>query len=219
MIVTDIITPEDPLTEVILGTASDLGVGYYRMGDLSYDHAKTIIDNLTAYKKTFEQLEKINRKFGIQGCFQNHSGTRVGSPVWDIYWLMNGSNPEYLSVQYDIRHAVCEGGESWPLGLELLSPWIKTTVIKDFYWKKENEKWEITSVPLGEGMVDFDAYFKEYIKLGISGPVTVHYEYDLGGAESGSSNPTMSLTEISKFMKKDFNWLKKKFNQYGMAVV
>lgn len=216
MMVTGIIDPEDPLTETILGTASELGVGYYRMGYLSYDPAKSITDNLTAHKKTFDKLEKINRKFGIQGCYQNHSGTKVGGPVWDIYWLMNGCDPDYISVQYDIRHAVCEGGASWPLGMKLLSPWIKTTAIKDFYWKKENGKWKITNIPLSEGMVDFDVYLQEYISLGISGPVTIHYEYDLGGAQSGSKNPTMSLKEISDFMKNDLNWLKKKFNEHGI---
>lgn len=216
MMVTGIINPEDPLTETILGTASELGVGYYRMGYLSYDPTKSIMDNLTTHKKTFDKLEKINRKFGIQGCYQNHSGTKVGGPVWDIYWLMNGCDPDYISVQYDIRHAVCEGGASWPLGMKLLSPWIKTTAIKDFYWKKENGKWKITNVPLSEGMVDFDVYLQEYISLGISGPVTIHYEYDLGGAQSGSKNPTMSLKEISDFMKNDLNWLKKKFNEHGI---
>jgi len=216
MMVTGIIDAKDPLTETILGTASDLGVKYYRMGYLSYDPTKSIPDNLAIHKKIFHGLEKINRKFGIQGCYQNHSGTKVGGPVWDIYWLVNGCDPDYISVQYDIRHAVAEGGVSWPLGMRLLSPWIKTTAIKDFYWKKDNGKWKITNVPLSEGMVDFDAYIKEYISLGISGPVTIHYEYDLGGAQSGSKNPTMSLKEISDFMKKDLNWLKNKFNEYGI---
>ena len=216
MMVTGIISAEDLLTETILGTASDLGVSYYRMGYLSYDPAKSVTDNLKTHKKTFDKLEKINRKFGIQGCYQNHSGTKVGGPVWDIYWLMKGCDPDYISVQYDIRHAVAEGGVSWPLGMKLLSPWIKTTAIKDFYWKKDNGKWKITNVPLSEGMVDFDAYLKEYISLGISGPVTIHYEYDLGGAQSGSKNPTMSLEEIMDFMKNDLNWLKNKFNEHGI---
>ena len=216
MMVTGIINAEDPLTETILGTASDLGVSYYRMGYLKYDPAKSITDNLDTHKKTFDNLEKINRKFGIQGCYQNHSGTKVGGPVWDIYWLMDGCDPDYLSVQYDIRHSVVEGGSSWPLGMKLLSPWINTTAIKDFYWGKKNGKWKITNVPLGEGMVDFDAYLQEYISLGISGPVTIHYEYDLGGADDGSKNPSMSLKEISDFMKNDLNWLKDKFNEHGI---
>jgi len=217
MIVTGIIDPEDPLTEIVLGTASEQGVGYYRMGYLSYDPAKSIIENLTTHKKTFDKLETINRKFGIQGCYQNHTGTNIGGPVWDLYWLVKDCDPDYISIQYDIRHAVVEGGTSWPVGMKLLSPWIRTSPIKDFFWKKEDGKWKIKDVPLGEGMVDFEAYFKEYISLGVSGPFTIHYEYDLGGAQNGSKTTTMSIKEISDFMKNDLNWLKKKFNEHGIS--
>jgi L-ribulose-5-phosphate 3-epimerase len=216
MIVTGIINPDDPLTEIVLGTASEHGVGYYRMGYLNYDPAKTITENLTIHKKAIDKLEKINRKFSIHGCYQNHSGTRVGGPVWDLYWLVNGCDPDYIGVQYDIHHAIVEGGTSWPLGMDLLAPWIKTQAIKDFYWKKENNEWKIKDVPLSEGMVDFDAYFKKYVSLRISGPATIHFEYDLGGAESGSRNPTMSISKISDYLKTDLNWLKKKFNVYGI---
>ena len=71
-------------------------------------------------------------------------------------------------------------------------------------------------MPLGQGMVDFDAYIEEYKKLGISGPVTIHYEYDLGGAQSGIKNPTMSREKISEYMKTDLNWLKMKFKEHGI---
>lgn len=216
MMVSDIVNPDSPLTESILGTASEMGVKFYRMGYLSYDPAKSVLENLAIHKKTIDKFEKLNRKFGIQGCYQNHSGAKIGGPVWDLYWLVNGCDPEFISVQYDIRHAVAEGGFSWPLGMKLLSPWIKTTAIKDFYWKEENGKWKISNVPLSKGMVDFDIYLQQYIALGISGPVTIHYEYDLGGAQSGSRKPSMSLKEISDFMKNDLIWLKKKFNDHGI---
>jgi len=134
-----------------------------------------------------------------------------------MYWLMNGCDPDYMSFQYDIRHAVVEGGTAWPLGMKLLAPWIKTNAIKDFYWKNENGKWKIFDVPLGEGMVDFDAFIREYKSLGISGPVSIHYEYDLGGADNGSRNPTMSKNEIMDFMKKDLIWLKKRFMEHGIS--
>jgi len=47
MMVTGIINPEDPLTEIVLGTASEQGVGYYRMGYFKYDPAKSIMENLS----------------------------------------------------------------------------------------------------------------------------------------------------------------------------
>jgi sugar phosphate isomerase/epimerase len=217
MMVTGIKNPDNPETEVVLGTASELGVKYYRMGYLSYDKGRSIMENLDIHRKTFEKLEKINQKYNIHGCYQNHSGTRIGGPVWDMYTLLKDLDPAYMGVQYDIRHAVVEGGVSWPLGMKLLAPWIKTNDIKDFIWKNVNGKWEITNVPLGEGMVDFDNFFEQYKALGISGPFDIHYEYDLGGAESGSRNPTMSLEEISDFMIKDLNWLNNKFKEHGIS--
>jgi len=216
MIVTGIVDPDAPETEQVLGTASELGIKHYRMEYLHYDKTKSIQNNLDGHKKTIEKFEKINRKFDIHGGYQNHSGTNVGAPVWDLYWLLKDSDPAYIGVQYDIRHAVCEGGFSWPLGMKLLAPWIKTIAIKDFIWKKETEKWGIHNVMLGDGMVDFDTYFEKYIRYGISGSVTIHYEYDLGGAEHGKVNPTMSLDEIIVYLKNDFNWLKKKFKDHGI---
>jgi L-ribulose-5-phosphate 3-epimerase len=214
MMVTGIVDADDPATEPVLATASDLGMTNYRLGYLEYDPSKSVPENLDLHKKAIEKIEKINRKYKIHGGYQNHSGTRVGGPVWDLYWLLKDSDPASIGVQYDIRHAVVEGAVSWPLGMKLLAPWIKTTAIKDYYWKKENGKWILTNVPLGEGMVDFNAYLKDYIRLGISGPVSIHFEYDLGGAELGSLKPKMSLADISVFLKNDLAWLKRKYSDY-----
>ena len=52
--------------------------------------------------------------------------------------------------------------------------------IKDFNWVKNNGKWKPKNVPLGEGMVDFDGYFKELRSYGIRPLVSLHLEYELG---------------------------------------
>lgn len=217
MITTSVIDPEDKFTRPILKTMADLGIRYYRTGYLDYDHSKTIPENLENHKFTFEKLEKLNREFGVTGNYQNHSGRRVGGPVWDLYELLKDRDPNYIGVQYDIRHATVEGGVSWPLGLRLVAPWIRTTDIKDFIWEKnEKEEWKIKNVPLGEGMVDFKSYFELYQSFEIEGPVSIHYEYDLGGAEHGSRNPGMSLDEISKWLKKDLNFLENQFQKFNL---
>ncbi len=213
MMVTDITDPDDPKTEQILGAASDLGIKNYRMGYLNYDKGKSIPDNLDIHKKTIEKLEKVNQKFHIHGGYQNHPGVMVGAPVWDLYWLLKNTNPQNIGVQYDIGQAVMEGNSSWPLGMKLLSPWIKTTAIKDFDFQKKDGKWVRNYVQLGKGMVDFDTYLKEYKELAISGPITMHFEYDLGGAQSGRINPSMSLDEISVYLKNDLKWLKNKLTK------
>lgn len=161
MIVTNINNAEDKFTRPILKTMADLGIKYYRMGYFDYDENKSMPQNLESIKRTFEKLEKINREYGVRGNYQNHSGIRVGGPVWDLYRLLKDCDPSNIGVQYDIRHAIVEGGESWPLGMKLLAPWIQTTDIKDFIWQKnEKGEWQILNVPLGKGMVDFKSYFE-----------------------------------------------------------
>ncbi len=218
MITTNVIDADDKFTRPILKTMADLGIKYYRTGYLDYDHSKPMPENMDRHLRMIEQLEKLNREYDVHGGYQNHSGRRVGGPVWDLYPLLKDRDPKYIGVQYDIRHATVEGAVSWPLGLRLLAPWIKTIDIKDFIWEKnEKDEWKIKNVPLGEGMVDFDAYFKLYKLLEIEGPVSIHYEYDLGGAEHGRLNPSMSLNEIERWLKKDLYYLENKFQQYGLG--
>lgn len=217
MIVTNINNVEDKFTRPILKTMANLGIKYYRMGYFDYDEKKPMPQNLDTIKKSFEKLEKINREYSVSGNYQNHSGRRVGGPVWDLYHVLKDCDPKFIGVQYDVRHATVEGGESWPLGMKLLAPWIQTTDIKDFIWQK-NEKgnWQIVNVPLGEGMVDFKTYFELYKPMNIEAPVSIHFEYDLGGAEHGNKETTMTMGKIEAYFKKDLQFLKNKMMQYGL---
>ncbi len=217
MIVTSINDPDDPHTDKILGIASQLGIKHYRMGYFKYDPVKSVQENLDQHKRTMERLAKINQKFGIHGEYQNHAGTGVGAPVWDLYWILKDSDPADIGVQYDIRHAVCEGGNSWPIGMNLIAPWIKSFDIKDFLWYKDQGKLKIKNVPLGEGMVDYDMFLKEYSRHRLGGPISIHYEYDLGGAEHGKIQPTMGLEQISVYLKRDLKWLRTKLNEHKIA--
>lgn len=216
MITTGIIDADDPYTRNILRTMAELGIKYYRTGYLDYDHSRSIEANLDDHKRIFEKLEKVNREYGVHGGYQNHSGRRVGAPVWDLYPLLKDRDPGFLGVQYDIRHATAEGAMSWPLGMRLLAPWIRTIDIKDFIWEKNDRgEWKIKSVPLGEGIVDFNEFFDLYKSFGIKGPVSIHYEYDLGGAEHGRLDPVIPAGQIATHIKKDIDFLKGLFRRYG----
>ena len=217
MITTGINNADDPFTRPTLKTMAELGIRYYRMGYIKYDDKKSIPENLDHHRFTFEKLEKLNKEFGVTGNYQNHSGVNVGATVWDLYHLLKDHDPEFIGVQYDIRHATVEGGFSWPLGLKLLAPWIRTIDIKDFIWIiNEKGQWKTKNVPLGEWMVDFKTYYELYKSINIEAPVSIHYEYDLGGAEHGDKNPSMSLDEINNWLKKDITFLKNEFNKYGI---
>jgi sugar phosphate isomerase/epimerase len=178
LITTAITDAGDPLTRRVLTTARKVGVTHYRMGYWSYPTSPEPLAALREMKPRVAALAALNRELGIRGGYQNHVGTRVGGSVWDLGVLLEGVAPDGLGVQYDIRHAVAEGGESWPVALRMIAPHIDTIAMKDFHWaKRPDGRWEPHSVPLGEGMVDFPAYLRLLLARGPLPPVTVHFEY------------------------------------------
>jgi L-ribulose-5-phosphate 3-epimerase len=177
MITTAITDARDKFTEPLLRTAVKLGVKIYRFGNFQYDAKLPVMESLQKHKAAVKELESLNRSLGIHGCFQNHAGVRVGGPIWDLYELIKDADAQWIGVQYDIRHATAEGGQSWPLALKLVAPWIKCTDLKDFQWQQSPGKAAIENVPIGEGIVNFDAYFKLVRELNIGGPRSVHFEY------------------------------------------
>jgi sugar phosphate isomerase/epimerase len=213
MMVTAIKGPKDPLTENILRTASDLGIKYYRMGYVRYDEKLGITKSLEKFKSVIADLAAINEKYHLHGAYQNHSGLRIGGPVWDLWLLLKDLDPQWIGCQYDIRHATVEGAHSWPLGMKLLLPYIKTTAIKDFYWLRENGNWKVKNCMLGEGMVNFEAYFKIYKEAAIMDPITLHVEYHIFNK---SDRLDVKREKTIKAMQKDLKTLRSMMKEYGL---
>lgn len=177
MITTEITSVRDPHAETVLRTAAKYGVKCYRLGTWNYDAKLGVLGTFEKIRPDLKELAALNASLGLHGAIQNHSGTRIGSPLWDLYHLLQDIDPKALGVQYDIRHATTEGGQSWPLALKLLRPWIRCTDIKDFRWQQSPGKATVEGMPLGEGIVPLDAYFKLAKELKIVGPMSVHLEY------------------------------------------
>lgn len=216
MITTGINDVESPFAESILKTASLLGVAYYRMGWITYDDKISIEENLIMIQSKLARLAELNKKYNIQGHYQNHSGSNFGAPVWDLWTVLKELNSPWIGSQYDILHASVEGANSWTLGLKLLRPYIGTMDIKDYRWAKKDGKWIEEVVPLGEGLIDFKKYFKLIKEYTIEGPFSIHYEYPLGGAEKGAKVITMGKEEVLAAMKRDLTTLKKFILESGI---
>jgi sugar phosphate isomerase/epimerase len=179
MMASGINDPEDPLTEKVLHTASEQGIKFYRLGYYRYDHKLSMVNNLEQIKVKMAGLAKLNEKYKIHGAYQNHAGSNFGAPVWDLWTVLKDMDPQWSGCQYDVRHATAEGNRAWPLGLRLLKDYIRCMVIKDFEWGEQDGKAREVNVPVGDGIVDFPAYFALLDELGIRGPITIHLEYPM----------------------------------------
>ena len=203
MITTTIESVNNPLDVAVLEAASKEKITYYRPNWFKYKEAISMEASLLYYQEEIKKLGELNKKLGIIGCYQNHAGTSVGASFWEIKKILESVNPDFFGTQYDIRHAMVEGGNSWVNGLQLLEPTIKMIVLKDYKWGQVNGKWEAINVPIGEGMVDFKTYFKLLKQYNIKPPVSLHLEYDLGGAEKGNHEITVDKKVVFDAMKSD----------------
>lgn len=198
--------------KTVLETASQLGFTHYRTDWLKYPEDIPMQESLTKFGTQAKALEILSKSLGLIGGYQNNSGMNVGAPVWDLLPILEATNGTHIGSQYDIRHAVVEGGECWELGLRRIQPFINSIVVKDFKWGIKDGKWQPINVPLGEGMVDFNRYFSLLKAYQINVPVSLHIEYDLGGAEEGKTTVTMERKEIFKLMKQDLAFLRNAWN-------
>ena len=199
MITTTIVSARDPHAVAVLETAGRLGVRDYRLGWVPYDQARGIAGTFGALRQQFGDLAALNERSGIRGAYQNHAGDRFGCAVWDLWSVLREVGSPWLGCQYDIRHAVIEGMSSWPNALRAIAPFIQTVDIKDGHWERTAKGWQPVTVPLGEGAVNLVVFLRLLKTLGVSRPVSMHFEYPF--PEGGS--PLVRRKAAVDLMRRD----------------
>jgi sugar phosphate isomerase/epimerase len=210
MVSTNVKDADNPIDRKVLEVASQLGYKIYRPGWSKYNQEQSIEESLVLFERRMKGLAQLNSDLNISGSYHNHSGNYIGASIWDLAQVIGEIPIEHMGCQYDIMHGTIEGGKNWETDFRRIKNHINSLVIKDFKWEKINGKWKANYVPMGEGMVDFEKYFALLKKYKINVPVSIHVEYDLGGAEKGGM-PTIDKKEIFKRIKKDLMFVRKKW--------
>ncbi len=208
-ITTAIENVDSPFAKDIIKTAGNLGIRYYRLGWIKYDVNKSIPEDLKRIKKQLKALNDLNQKYNIRGAYQNHAGNSFGAAVWDLWSVLKDLNSEWIGSQYDLRHAMVEGLHAWENGFELIAPFINTLTLKDFHYTGIKTGDPLQNMPLGEGIIKWETFFKNLKEKNIKVPISLHCEYPLGGADQGNRRLTLPESEILDALKKDLSVVKK----------
>lgn len=206
MLTTSIRDTGSPHAERILKTMQSLGLRHYRWGGFRYDLNKSLPPQLAVFKKQVSELAAMNRQYGACAMYHTHSGIgQVGASMWDLAQLLDGEDPEAVSVNYDIGHATVEGGfGGWIHSARLLAPRIRGVALKDFLWQKNARgEWRPAWCPAGEGMVNFPQFLAILAESGFAGPLQVHIEYPLGGADTGQRSLKLPRAQVEAALEKD----------------
>lgn len=202
MITTGLTTGSDPTAKPILAAAGKLSIPYFKPGYYKYAF-KDVRAELDRAGQDFRTLTEVSKQHGVQCGFHNHD-SYLGAPLWDIARVIDGLDPKWVGYYFDVRHAVAEGGAAgWKIAFNLIAPRLKMIAIKDFYWEKTPKGWQIRNCPLGEGMVDWPAYFKLLRGANFTGPISLHVEYEIPGATKAAQeeNTLVAAQKDLKFLK------------------
>jgi sugar phosphate isomerase/epimerase len=181
MITTALVSASDPTARPILETAGQHQVPFFKPGYYRYAFAD-VRKELESAATELRGLAELSARCGVQLGYHNHAGY-LGGPVWDVARIIDGLDPRWAGYYFDVRHAVVEGGDGgWRAALNLAASRLKMVAIKDFFWEKAATGWRQRNCPLGEGMVDWKAFFAALARAGFHGPVSLHLEYDIPGA-------------------------------------
>ena len=211
MITSEVVDVTSPFAVAVLRTAAKLGLKYYRWGGFRYqENGKSPTDQLAELRPKVKELAALNRELGLCAMYHTHSGlNQIGASMWDLWMLLKDHDPAQVSFNYDIGHATVEGGlGGWVHSARLTAPFTRGIALKDFRWEKGPKGWRVQWCPIGEGMVQFDKYFPMMKASGFRGPLQVHYEYDLGGADKGLTKITIAPKQVFAAMRKDLVALK-----------
>jgi sugar phosphate isomerase/epimerase len=220
MITTEIASVRSPFAEAILKTASGLGIHHYRWGGLRYKDAGQPADQLRDLTADVRELGAMSAQYKMHGMYHTHSGiNQVGAPQWDLYSLFKEAGSPWLGYNYDIGHATVEGGfGGWLLSTRLAAPMMKGVALKDFLWVRNKAgDWRPQWCPMGAGMVNFPRFFALLKEAKFNGPLQIHYEYPLGGADTGQRKINIDRPALLAAFRKDLLYTRELLKQSGLV--
>jgi sugar phosphate isomerase/epimerase len=219
MVTTDIVDASTPHARSVLETLSTLGIRYYRWGGFKYTATQPLAAQIAAFHQRSAELAALNAVCKVCAMYHTHSGVDlVGAPVWDIFEILQSLDPAAIGINYDIGHATVEGGlGGWMDSFRMAQAYIRGVAVKDFLWQKTATDYQPGWVPLGQGMVRFPTFFRLLAQSPFDGPLQLHFEYPLFGADAGKRQLSADPAQVFSAMRRDLRQLRLYLKDAGLA--
>jgi L-ribulose-5-phosphate 3-epimerase len=178
LLTTAMTTPNDPSGRVILSIAGFMGIPVFRPGYWHYGNAPDIEGRQIEVQRELVGLASIARAYNVAMAVHNMAGDNVGASLFEFGAMFRGIDPRWVGYDFDPGYAAEAGGpDGANTMLRLATPRLKAVTVRDFSWQKDGGAWKAVPCPLGEGMVDWRAFFTSIAKMRYVGPITIEIKY------------------------------------------
>ena len=112
-------------------------------------------------------------EYNVIVAAEPHAGGEFDTPEKAV-WLMQQTRHDYLKLNFDISHFVCQGIDL-QRSVDLCVPYAVHTHVKDGYMENGNVRYQLP----GDGEMDLTAYMKVVSDAGLKVPVYVEVSQQL----------------------------------------
>jgi sugar phosphate isomerase/epimerase len=177
MITTTITTISEQTVYPILAITGHTQVHLYRLGFWPYSTAPNAMPDiprrLAQVRSDLSALLALGRNYQMAAMFPNRAGSYVGEALWDAQAIIGDLDPQWIGYYFDPSQVAGDV----EIALRMALPRLKAIALQDYIWVKAGNAWKMQMCPLGEGMVDWPAFFRSLADAKFTGPISVHQEY------------------------------------------
>ena len=177
---TSIARADDADAAKVLKALKASGIHYYRMAHYQVKLNQPMLPQVRSFAAQARDLAALNAEVGIQGLYQNHSGSSgtqgyLGALGWDLAMMLEGIDPAALGLALDTRHLCKDSGSSWHTALAACKPHVRSIYVKDGTWTGPRGD-QYKDVPLDTGFVNKSVF--DAIRSGLPPmPLCIHMEW------------------------------------------
>jgi sugar phosphate isomerase/epimerase len=182
MITTNITSTNDQTAYPILAITGHTQVHLYRLGFWPWSRTPGVPPDIprrmAEVRADLTNLVTLGRNYQMIAMFPNKAGGYVGEALWDVQTIIADMDPQWIGYYFDPSQAVAEGALSgWEIALRLALPRLKAVAVQDFTWAKTGGVTRMQMCPMGEGIVDWAAFFRILFEAKFTGAISIHQEY------------------------------------------
>jgi sugar phosphate isomerase/epimerase len=177
---TSISRADDPDAWKVLRVLKAAGITHYRMSHYQLQLDRPLLPQVRNFAAQARELAALNVEVGIQGLYQNHSGSSqkqgyLGALGWDAAMMLEGIDPKALGLALDTRHLIKDTGSSWHTAVAACKHHIRSIYLKDGTWSGPRGD-QYKDVQLDTGFVNKGVF--DEIRRGLeSMPLCIHMEW------------------------------------------